>query len=142
MIKSLVAHEAYIYTMTITPKGQLYSSSCDGSLRLFRDPLNSDESEIILKTENDEICALWAVDDSILYTVDDHGVVARFINNKIDVKYNLIEEVKSFAVEGNTVFTARNLNAVITELSTRSATGKYSTKTTIPQFLQSQGGHC
>lgn len=52
-------------------------------------------------------------------------------NDKILFKFNLVEEVKSLAVEKSTIYTARDLDAVVTEIMAGKS-GKYSTKATIP----------
>ena len=111
--------------------GVLYSSSCDGSIKYWEKPLlEQDNSSILMKTDNDVIGALACVDGD-LFTGDDKGVVIRWINNKIGLKYNLIEEVKSFAIENTWLYTARDLDAVITDLL-NSQTGKYVTLEVIP----------
>lgn len=116
--------------MAINSKGVLYSSSCDGTIRYFQNPLLSNISTILMKTEYDEIGALVCVDE-ILYSGDDKGVVIKWINNQITFKYNLVEEVRSMAVENTIIYTARDLDCVITDLL-GSKTGQYVTINTLP----------
>lgn len=118
--------------MAITPlSGRLYSSSCDGTIRYFERPLEDSASTVLMRTEHDEIGALYCVDDSTMFSGDDKGVVIKWVNNKITFKYNIVEEVRSMVVENSVLYTARDLDAVITDLG-RSKTGQYVTIGTIP----------
>lgn len=128
--KTLNIHEAYIYAMAITPNGKLYSSSCDGTIKYLNNPLESDESKELVKCEMDEIECL-VFENNSLYSGDDKGVVTLWENDRIVFKFNLIEQVKSLAVEDNRIYTVRDLDAVVTEVMPGKS-GKYSTKATVP----------
>lgn len=109
----------------------LYSSSCDGKIKCFTNILQSDDFDLILENNNDEIITLVIDADDTLYTGDDKGVVIKWINNKITFKYNLVEEVRSMAVEKNLLYTVRDLDVCVTDLLT-GPTGRYITKATFP----------
>lgn len=130
LVKDIEAHESYIYAMTVNSKGRLYSSSCDGTIKYFENPLESDQHTVLMRTEHDEIAALYCVDE-VLYSGDDKGVVIRWVDNKITFKYNIVEEVRSIFVEHTWLYTARDLDAVVTDLL-GSKTGQYATIGTIP----------
>lgn len=99
LVKDINAHDSYIYAICANSKGVIYSSSCDGTIRYFENPLtNSNESNILMKTTYDEIISLICVDD-VLYSGDDKGVVIKWVDNKITFKYNIVEEVRSMVVE-------------------------------------------
>lgn len=115
--------------LAATSKDQLYSSSRDGSTRFFRSPLKNDHNEVILQTVTDDIIQLVVVKD-VLYSGDDKGVVTKWYQNKVGCQYNIIEEVKSMCVENNVLYTARDSDAVITDITP--GVMNYSTKATIP----------
>lgn len=99
LVKDVNAHDSYIYAICANSKGVIYSSSCDGTIKYFENLLtNSNESNVLMKTENDEIISLICVDD-VIYSGDDKGVVIKWVDNKITFKYNLVEEVRSMVVE-------------------------------------------
>lgn len=129
LVKDIPAHDSYIYAICTNSKGVIYSSSCDGTIKYFENPLTSNESTVLMRTEHDEIISLICVDD-VIYSGDDKGVVIKWIDNKIAFKYNIVEEVRSMAVEKNLLYTARDLDCVITDLLD-GKTGKYVTKATI-----------
>lgn len=99
LVKDINAHDSYIYAICANSKGVIYSSSCDGTIKYFENPLtNSAEPNILMKTDYDEIISLICVDD-VIYSGDDKGIVIKWIDNKITFKYNIVEEVRSMAVE-------------------------------------------
>lgn len=127
------AHESYIYTLAISRTGRLYSSSADGTIRYFDKPLTSaGPGTILMRTRYDEITALFcsSADDAVVWSGDDHGAVIKWVNGRIAFKYNLVEEVRSMWVENTWLYTARDLDAVITDTGT-SKTGQYMTIGTI-----------
>lgn len=129
--REIDAHESYIYAMAVNTKGWLYSSSCDGTIKYFKRPLESSDATVLMRTEHDEIAALVCVGDDTMFSGDDKGVVIKWVDNKITFKYNIVEEVRSMAVENGLLYTARDLDAVITDLG-RSKTGQYVTIGTLP----------
>ncbi|KAG4067784.1 hypothetical protein HA402_010470 [Bradysia odoriphaga] len=130
LVKDINAHDSYIYAICANSKGVIYSSSCDGTIKYFENPLaNSCEPNILMKTDHDEIISLVCVDD-VLYSGDDKGIVIKWVDKKITFKYNIVEEVRSMAVEKNLLYTARDLDCVITDLLD-GKTGRYVTKATI-----------
>lgn len=74
----------------------------------------------------DSILAMVYVDGQ-LFTGDEKGVVTKWKNDKILFKYNLVEEVKTLGVEKNYIYTARDLDVVISEMLPGKS-GRYSTK--------------
>lgn len=130
LIKDIPAHEAHVYALAINGNGELYSSSCEGTIKYFKDPIKSNDGEVIFRAKNEEICSLFCSDDGILYSGDDKGIVTKFVDNKADVMYNLVEEIKSMAVEKNHLYTARDLDAVVTELLPGTK-GSYGLKATV-----------
>lgn len=130
-MKTINAHDSYIYAIAINSKGILYSSSCDGKIKCFSNITQSDNFDLILENNNDEILTLFVDGDDTLYTGDDKGVVTKWVNNKIVFKYNIVEEVRTMAVEKNLLYTARDLDVCVTDLLP-GPTGRYITKATFP----------
>lgn len=130
LIKDLQIHEAYIYSLAITSKGKLYSSSCDGTIRVMPNPLESDDCKELVRCQ-DEIECLVCDDEDNLYSGDDKGVVTQWNNDRIGLKFNLLEHVKSLAVQKNLIYTVRDLDTVITHIMPGTS-GKYSTKAALP----------
>ncbi|XP_067618689.1 myosin heavy chain kinase B isoform X2 [Eurosta solidaginis] len=128
LIKSVDAHEAYIYAMAMNDRnGKLYSSSCDGCVKFMTPPYGKTQP---LFCSDDAIQAMYC-DGDTLYTGDEKGVVTNWIEDKIKFKYNLVEEVKSLAAEQSLVYTVRDLDVVVSELSAGKS-GKYSNKAVFP----------
>lgn len=99
LVKDINAHDSYIYAICANSNGIIYSSSCDGTIKYLENPLtNSNEPTTLMKTTHDEIISLICVDD-VIYSGDDKGVVIKWVDNKIAFKYNIVEEVRSMAVE-------------------------------------------
>lgn len=131
LIKDVPAHSAYIYAMTINSKGWVYSSSCDGTVKCFPNVLNSNNSEVIYQSNCDDIISICCNEDDIIYFGDDKGVVSQVVNSKIENQYDLVEEVKAIAINVQTLYTARNTDAVITELKNGKKT-HFTTRAVIP----------
>lgn len=124
------AHEAYIYAMAINENsGKLYTSSCDGTIKYYLDPLGNDMGTVLVRVE-DEIESLYCVGD-LLYSGDDKGVAVAWENDKIKFKYNLIEEVRSLAIEGKNIYSAKGLDTIISQVID-GPSGKYSNAAVIP----------
>lgn len=95
------AHDSYIYTLAVCPlSGRLYSSSSDGTIRYFDQPIASRSSgSILMRTQYDEIIALFCTVDeadatkTVLWSGDDKGVIIKWIDGRISFKYNMVEEV-------------------------------------------------
>lgn len=115
--------------MTFDEFGQLYTSSCDGHVKFIKDPANNDEIEELVCCD-DPIISMYSNED-LLYTGDEKGVVTKWKNNKMLFKYNIVEEVKSLAAEGTLIFTARDLDVVVSD-TLPGKSGKYSTKAVFP----------
>lgn len=131
LVKEIDAHESYIYTMVVDRDAdRLYSSSSDGTIRFVQSPLTSNQTEVLMRTDHDEIGALFCC-DGVLWSGDDKGVVIKWVDHKIVFKYNIVEEVRSMWVENSLLYTARDLDAVVTDLGT-SKTGQYVCVATIP----------
>ncbi|XP_055676522.1 uncharacterized protein LOC129785882 [Lutzomyia longipalpis] len=127
--REITAHEALIYAMTLDSRGRLYTSSTDGLVKIFENPRSVEFSQELMKSFDELLCVIAVGDD--IYTGDDQGVVTWFVDRKIKFMYNLVEEVKSLAVEGNLIYTIRDTDCVITE-KTDLKTGKFATKRVLP----------
>lgn len=114
-----------MFFVVATSKSKIYASSSDGSVKYCVDPIKSNTVEDLLRCD-DVILAMVFVDDH-LYTGDEKGVVTKWKNDKIVFKYNLVEEVKTLGVEGNLIYTARDLDVVISMILPGKS-GKYTTK--------------
>ncbi|XP_055848824.1 uncharacterized protein LOC129913884 isoform X2 [Episyrphus balteatus] len=134
--KTLDMHESYIYSIAFDKKGKLYSSSCDGCVKFINDPVNTEQIEELVRCD-DSINSMYC-DGDILYTGDDKGVVTKWQDNKMLFKYNIVEEVKSLAAEGTLIFTARDLDVVVSD-AMPGKSGKYSTKAVFPAFTDRTG---
>lgn len=86
---------------------------------------------MLMRTEYDEIGALFCSKDGVLWSGDDKGVVIKWVDHKIAFKYNIVEEVRSMCVENTLLYTARDLDAVITDVG-NSKTGQYVCIGTVP----------
>uniref|UniRef100_A0A1A9WYL1 Uncharacterized protein n=1 Tax=Glossina brevipalpis TaxID=37001 RepID=A0A1A9WYL1_9MUSC len=126
LMKSVDAHDAYIYALTVNHSGKLYSSSCDGFVKFMKPPY--DKVEELLRSD-DAIDALYCEGD-ILYTGDEKGLVTNWENDKLLLKYNLVEEVKSLAAEKGWIYTVRDWDVVVSEL-VPGKSGKYVTRTVL-----------
>lgn len=98
LVKEINAHESYIYAICANSTGVIYTSSADGTIKYFENPLTDSDGNVLMKTDHDEIISLICVDD-VIYSGDDKGIVIKWIDNKIAFKYNLVEEVRSLVVE-------------------------------------------
>ncbi|KNC25086.1 hypothetical protein FF38_11903 [Lucilia cuprina] len=127
LIKTVDAHESYIYALAINSKGKLYSSCCDGSVKFMQPPYDKVED---LFHCDDVIQAMYCEGD-ILYTGDDKGVVTNWENDKMLFKFNLVEEVKGLAAEQDWIYTVRDLDVVISQVVSGKS-GKYNTKAVKP----------
>lgn len=92
-------------------------------------PYNDDNVQELLRCD-DAIQAMYC-DGDILYTGDEKGVVTNWDNDKMLFKFNLVEEVKSLAVEKKLIFTVRDLDVVVSEVVSGKS-GKYSNKAVVP----------
>lgn len=128
-LREITCHKDYILAFAATSKDQLYTSSRDGTTRFFRTPLKNDHNEVILQTVTDDITQLICVKD-VLFSGDDKGIITKWYNNKVGCQYNIMEEVKSMWVENDILYTVRNTDAVITDITP--GIMNYSTKGTIP----------
>lgn len=133
LVKEIDAHESYIYAMAVDETAdRLYSSSADGTIRYFQSPITTvGNSQVLMRTQYDEIGALCCSRGGVLWSGDDKGVVIKWVDHKIAFKYNIVEEVRSMCVENTLLYTARDLDAVITDLGS-SKTGQYVCVGTIP----------
>lgn len=141
LVKDIQAHKEYILAMAINKHDQLYTAARDGTLRFFKNPFKSNHNEVLMQVVTEDITALFVVDD-LLFSGDDKGTVTKWQHNHNQVvtlhteshtklsQYNIIEEVKSMIVENNILYTARDLDAVITNITP--GTMSYATKATIP----------
>jgi WD40 repeat protein len=129
--KELAPHEAWIYAMAIDSTGRLYTSSCDGTIKVYEKPLESDECKNVLQ-DMDEIISLYVDKKDALFSGDTHGKISKWVDYKIKVKLEVVEEVTGLAVEGNNVFSVRNQELTISEILPGSTKAIYTTKASIP----------
>lgn len=128
-VRDIEANKDYVLSLAVNTKGHLYSTARDGTLRYFPRPLKNNNSEILQQVVLDDLTAVCCVED-VLFSGDDKGTVTKWYNHKPGCQYNIIEEVKSMHVENNILYTARDLDAVITDI--RPGQESYVTKATIP----------
>ncbi|KAL5279953.1 hypothetical protein ACFFRR_004143 [Megaselia abdita] len=119
----------YVFSIVVTPVNKVYASSSDGSVKFCEDPIKSNTVEDLLRCD-DVILAMVFVDGH-LYTGDEKGVVTKWKNDKIVFKYNLVEEVKTLGIQNNSIYTARDLDVVISEILPGKS-GRYTTKGVMP----------
>uniref|UniRef100_A0A182JQ69 Zinc finger ZPR1-type domain-containing protein n=1 Tax=Anopheles christyi TaxID=43041 RepID=A0A182JQ69_9DIPT len=131
LVKELTPHEAYIYAMAIDSKGQLYTSSCDGTIKCLTNPFTSDECKELLKCK-DEIECLFVDPKDNLYSGDDKGIITQWINHRIKYKFNVVEQVRSMAIQNNIIYSIRDNDLTVTEIIEGSASGRFMTKASIP----------
>lgn len=129
--KEIAVHESWIYAMAADSQGRIYTSSSDGTIRCLPNPLQSDEVKELLKC-GDEIESLFVDSKDNLYSGDDKGIVTMWVDRKIKFKFNLVEEVRSLAIQNNIIYSIRENDLTITEVLEGSATGRYMTKASIP----------
>lgn len=129
--KEVAVHEAWIYAMAVDSQGRIYSSSADGTIRSLADPLQSDKVEELLKC-SDDIESLFVDSKDNLYSGDDKGIITMWVDRKIKFKFNLVEQMRSIAVQNNFIYSIRDNDLTITEVLEGSSTGRYITKASIP----------
>lgn len=129
--KEVAVHEAWIYAMAVDSVGRIYSSSADGTIRSLPDPLQSDKVEEMLKC-SDDIESLFVDSKDNLYSGDDKGIITMWVDRKIKFKFNLVEQMRSIAVQNNFIYSIRDNDLTITEVLEGSSTGRYITKASIP----------
>lgn len=129
--KEIAVHEAWIYAMAADSQGRIYTSSSDGTIRCLPNALQSDEVKEMLKC-GDDIESLFVDSKDNLYSGDDKGIVTMWVDQKIKFKFNLVEEVRSLAIQNNFIYSIRENDLTITEVMEGSATGRYMTKASIP----------
>lgn len=129
--KEVAVHEAWIYAMAVDSVGRIYSSSADGTIRSLPDPLQSDKVEEMLKC-SDDIESLFVDSKDNLYSGDDKGIITMWVDRKIKFKFNLVEQMRSIAVQNNFIYSIRDNDLTITEVIEGSSTGRYITKASIP----------
>lgn len=129
--KEVSVHEAWIYAMAVDSTGRLYSSSADGTIRSLADPLQSDKVEELLKC-SDDIESLFVDSKDNFYSGDDKGIITMWVDRKIKFKFNLVEQMRSIAVQNNFIYSIRDNDLTITEVMEGSSTGRYITKASIP----------
>ncbi|XP_035779485.1 uncharacterized protein LOC118459829 [Anopheles albimanus] len=131
LIKQIVPHEAYIYSMVADSTGRIYTSSCDGTIKCLTNPLAGDECKELLKC-NDEIECLFVDRKDNLYSGDDKGIITQWIDQRIKYKFNVVEQVRSMAVQNNIIYSIRDNDLTVTEIIEGSASGRFMTKASIP----------
>lgn len=127
--RDIVGHTEPVLSLAFNTKGLLYSTARDGTLRYWSRPLKNNHHEILQQVVLDELTAVYCEED-VLFSGDDKGTVTKWYHHKPGCQYNIIEEVKSLIVENNILYTARDVDAVITDITPGHQS--YVTKATIP----------
>lgn len=89
-----------VIALAVNEHNQIYSSGRDGTLRFFRRPWSHDYNDTMLQTVMDDVTAL-TITDNTLYSGDDKGITTKWYHNQVGCQYNVLEEVRSMAVEGS-----------------------------------------
>ncbi|XP_052869972.1 uncharacterized protein LOC128275496 isoform X1 [Anopheles cruzii] len=131
LVKELAPHEAHIYAMAVDAGGRIYTSSSDGTIKCLSDPLTSDACKELLKC-NDEIECLFVDRKDNLYSGDDKGIITQWIDQRIKYKFNVVEQVRSMAVQNNIIYSIRDNDLTVTEIIEGSASGRFMAKASIP----------
>lgn len=126
----LVAHEAWIYCIAVSPEGKVYTGSNDGTIRMIEKPLEKCEVKQICKTM-DEIESLYIQGDT-LYSGDDKGVVAFFENDKFKSRIETSEEVKGLLIENEFIYTIRDRDLSIFSADTSKTVAGLQHRAAIP----------
>lgn len=109
--REIAIHKDYaVIAMVVNNHKQLYSCGRDGTLRFFRRPWSHDTNDTLLQTVMDDVTALTIYDDT-LYSGDDKGIVTKWYHNQVGCQYNVMEEVKSLAVEG--LYNRKSRNSLV-----------------------------
>lgn len=128
-VRDIEGHSECILSLAQNKKGVLYSTSRDGSLRYWPRPLKTNNHERLQQVVVDDLTAVYC-DEDVLFSGDDKGTVTKWYNHKPGCQYNIIEEVKSLIVENHMLYTARDVDVVITDITP--GMESYVTKATIP----------
>lgn len=98
--REIAIHKDFpVLALVVNDHNQIYSSGRDGSLRYYRRPWSHDHNDIMLQTVMDDVTCLFIYDNT-LYSGDDKGIVTKWYHNQVGCQYNVMEEVRSLAVEG------------------------------------------
>lgn len=99
--REIAIHKDFsVLALAVNKQKQIFSSGRDGSLRYFKRPWSHDTNDILLQTVADDVTCLHIADNT-LYSGDDKGIVTKWYHNAVGCQYNVMEEVRSMAVEGN-----------------------------------------
>lgn len=115
--REIAVHKDFsVLALAVNSHKQLYSCGRDGSLRYFRRPWSHDHNDILLQTVMDDVTCLYIENDT-LYSADDKGIVTKWYHNQVGAQYNVTEEVRSMAVEDNSLYTVRESDVVVTDIT-------------------------
>lgn len=115
--REIAVHKDFSFlALAVNSHKQIYSSGRDGSLRYYRRPWSHDHNDILLQTVMDDVTCLHIAND-ILFSGDDKGIVTKWYHNQVGAQYNVMEEVKSMAVEENTLYTVGERDVVVTDIT-------------------------
>lgn len=90
-----------VLCLVVNEHKQLYSSARDGTLRFFRRPWSHDTNDILLQTVMDDVTSMTlSRNTNTLYSGDDKGIITKWYHNQVGCQYNVLEEIRSLAVEG------------------------------------------
>lgn len=131
LVRDIVIHKDYVLDLAFNSKGELYSSSRDGTLKFLHLPLRNDQTEVLHETALDDLNALQCIQgEDIMFSGDDKGIVVKWYHRQVVGQYNVLKEVKSMAIENNLVYTAQDNDIVITDVTP--GISHFATKGTIP----------
>lgn len=115
--REIAIHKDFqVISLAANSHKQLYSCGRDGSLRYFRRPWSHDNNDILLQTVQDDVTSLYIAND-VLFSGDDKGIVTKWYHNQVGAQYNVGEEVRGLAVEENNLYTVRESDVVITDIT-------------------------
>lgn len=117
--REIAIHKDFsLLALVVNSHKQLYSSGRDGSLRYFRRPWSHDHNDILLQTVMDDVTCLHVANDT-LYSADDKGIVTKWYHNQVGAQYNVLEEVRSMAIEEHILYTVGDKDVVISDVTPR-----------------------
>lgn len=115
--REIAIHKDFsVLCLAVNSHKQIYSSGRDGSLRYFRRPWSHDHNDTLLQTVMDDVTCLYIANDT-LYSADDKGIVTKWYHNQVGAQYNVLEEVRSIAIEENALYTIGENDAVVTDIT-------------------------
>ncbi|XP_055384495.1 uncharacterized protein LOC129614120 [Condylostylus longicornis] len=121
--------DKYVFSLCVDVNGRLYAAGSNGIVKVVPSPLSSDESKDIYKCAENPVQILFCHGESV-WAGDGLGILLHFENYKKIQQYEMVEEIKSLAVEGKLIYTIRDNDLCISEIHPEK--GLYLVKAVIP----------